>query len=95
MPTLDLSAQSIENVLDSPETSKWLRTSLLQAISRDPVDATNDAELLFQLLSERSDAILSTAITASAKIHWGQLQQEKKDTKQAIACGLGGKSTPL
>jgi hypothetical protein len=72
MPTLYLPAQSIENVLASPEASNWLRTSLLQAIARDPVDATNDAELLFQLLSARSDAILSTAITASAKEHWGQ-----------------------
>lgn len=44
-------------VLNHPATSKWLREALRSAMDRDPVDATNDAEYLAQLLRERCDAI--------------------------------------
>jgi len=49
---------SIEAILADPSTSNWLKSSLSAALSRDPVDAANDACLLKTLLEERSDAIL-------------------------------------
>lgn len=43
----------ITAVLACPVTSFWLRQSLEQAITRDCVDAANDAEHLSKLLSAR------------------------------------------
>ena len=37
-------------VLDDPASSSWLRSSLLTALERDPVDALNDAIVLATLL---------------------------------------------
>jgi hypothetical protein len=49
----------IAGVLGDPAASSWLKTSLCSALSRDPVDAANDAELLALLLELRCRAILS------------------------------------
>jgi hypothetical protein len=46
-------------VLHDPAASSWLKTCLCSALSRDPVDAANDAEVLAQLLERRCRAILS------------------------------------
>ena len=43
----------ITAVLACPTTSFWLRQSLEQALTRDCVDAANDAELLSKLLAAR------------------------------------------
>jgi len=43
----------IAAVLADPTTSHWLKHSLQQALPRDPVDAVNDAEWLFELLNKR------------------------------------------
>jgi hypothetical protein len=51
----------IDDVLSSPSSSFWLTTSLRTALSRDPVDAARDAELLAQLLSARVQAVLVEA----------------------------------
>lgn len=48
---------SIEEVLRSPGTSFWLRNALNAASFRDPVDAVNDAELLFRLLQRRLNTV--------------------------------------
>ena len=48
---------SIEEVLADPATSSWLTNALLAALSRDPVDAANDAEVLARLLDRHCQAI--------------------------------------
>lgn len=51
---------SIEEILADPSASFWLRNALLAALSRDPVDAANDAEVLARLLDRRCREILET-----------------------------------
>jgi hypothetical protein len=41
----------IDDVLNDPTISHWLKSSLTSALNRDPLDATNDAEILFFILS--------------------------------------------
>ncbi len=48
-----------EDVLGDPAASFWLKDALLSALSRDPVDAANDAEVLAGLLEQRWRSILS------------------------------------
>ena len=50
---------SIDEVLADPAASFWLKTTLLSALCRDPVDAAHDSEILARLLAERCDKILS------------------------------------
>lgn len=54
----DRDLPSIEEVLNDPAASSWLRAALYSALSRDPVDAANDAELLAQILDARCNKIL-------------------------------------
>ena len=49
----DQELPSIDEVLHDPSASSWLRTALLTALTRDPVDAANDAEVLARLLDRR------------------------------------------
>jgi hypothetical protein len=49
----------IEQVLSDPSASFWLKAALGSALDRDPVDAANDAEVLFRLLDERCREILN------------------------------------
>jgi len=49
---------TIEEVLADPSASFWLRNALLAALSRDPVDAANDADVLARLLNNRCREIL-------------------------------------
>lgn len=59
-PQRDLGRElpSIEEVLEDPSASAWLRSSLSAALNRDPVDAANDAEVLVQLLQRRCQNLL-------------------------------------
>ena len=43
----------IEEVLNDPTISNWLKSALGSALNRDLLDATNDAEMLFLILSQR------------------------------------------
>jgi hypothetical protein len=52
LPTIDV-------VLGDPSASFWLKTALRSALSRDPVDAAHDSDVLAKLLGERCDEILS------------------------------------
>lgn len=47
------SAVQIQKILVDPCASHWLKYSLETAIQRDPVDAANDAAILFSLLEAR------------------------------------------
>lgn len=52
---------TIEEVLADLATSGWMKNALLSALSRDPVDAANDAELLSRLLDEHCKILLLNA----------------------------------
>jgi hypothetical protein len=47
MPTID-------EILNDPSASNWLRDALRKALDRDPVDAANDAEILAAVLAARA-----------------------------------------
>ena len=49
---------SIEQILADPAASDWLRAALHSALSRDPVDAANDAEVLARVLDRWCRQIL-------------------------------------
>jgi len=42
-----------DTVLADPAASTWLRNTLSHALTRDPVDAANQAELLSRVLAAR------------------------------------------
>ena len=44
--------ERIADILNDPATSYWLKVSLTEALQRDPVDASNDADLLAEVLEE-------------------------------------------
>jgi len=58
-PTNSGEPPEITEVLGDPAASSWLKTCLCSALSRDPVDAANDAEVLAKLLARRCRVILS------------------------------------
>lgn len=45
-----------EELLASPAVSDWLKLALRTALTRDPVDASDDASLLASVLNARADA---------------------------------------
>jgi len=47
----------IAEVLDDKSTSFWLRSALASAITRDPIDAFNDAEVLVELLRDQAGLV--------------------------------------
>lgn len=47
---------SAEEILSSPDASFWLKTALQSALLRDPVDASNDADVLAAVLAGRYKA---------------------------------------
>jgi 3'-phosphoadenosine 5'-phosphosulfate (PAPS) 3'-phosphatase len=56
-PELDDQLPSTEQVLADPAASSWIKQALQSALSRDPVDAANDAEVLAGLLDTRCQKI--------------------------------------
>ena len=48
----------IDEVPADPAASFWLKTALRSALSRDPVDAANDSEIMARLLGRRCREIL-------------------------------------
>jgi hypothetical protein len=48
-----MTAKIIDDVLNDPTISDWLKWALRSALNRDPLDVTNDAEMLFLILSQR------------------------------------------
>lgn len=49
--------ERIAATLNDPAASFWLKEALHTALSRDPVDAANDADFLAMLLQQRLDAV--------------------------------------
>jgi hypothetical protein len=50
---------SPDEILADPAASGWLKNALRAAMTRDPVDAANDAEWVFRLLERRARHALS------------------------------------
>jgi len=48
----------IDEVLADPAASFWLKAALHSALSRDPVDAAHDSEIMARLLERRCREIL-------------------------------------
>ena len=46
--------EEIERLLQDRAASNWLKNSLKAALPRDPMDAANDAEVLFSVLDRRA-----------------------------------------
>ncbi len=44
---------AIDEILADPAASFWLKAALRSALSRDPVDAANDADVLARVLNDR------------------------------------------
>lgn len=53
MKTFDNQSTLVNKILNSSTESNWIKTALTLAMSRDIIDAANDAELLAEALSER------------------------------------------
>jgi hypothetical protein len=49
----------ITKLLEDPSTSFWLRDALRAALSRDYIDAANDAAILAVVLESRAQQLLS------------------------------------
>ena len=49
----------IDEVLADPAASYWLKRALQSSLSRDPVDAARDSDVLARLLGRRCGEILS------------------------------------
>lgn len=52
----------VGEVLRSPGTSFWLRDAIRTAMSRDPLDALSDAEMLLDLLQRRLSIVERDAL---------------------------------
>lgn len=50
--------------LRDPAASRWFRSSLASAMERDPVDAANDAEVLYRVLDRQAQRALVAARTS-------------------------------
>ncbi|MFA0921436.1 hypothetical protein ALP73_01118 [Pseudomonas coronafaciens pv. garcae] len=57
--------EEIQAVLECKSSSYWLRDALKSALSRDSVDAANDAEHLSDLLSRRCNSVLQSVPVAN------------------------------
>lgn len=49
---------TVQEVLQSPTSSNWLKDALRSALNRDCVDASHDAEILAMILGQRCDEAL-------------------------------------
>lgn len=55
---MDQNRSEFETLLADPATSFWLKDALRSALTRDPVDAERDAEILYVLLRCRAERAL-------------------------------------
>lgn len=63
-------------ILNDPACSDWLRSALVSALKRDPVDAVADAAVLGSVLRKHCEASFEAAAVASASADLAKLQAE-------------------
>jgi hypothetical protein len=56
----DMEPTTVDFILADLAASSWLKSALLAALSRDPVDAANDADVLAAILARRAREILES-----------------------------------
>lgn len=56
----DMEPPTVDLILADLEASNWLKSALLAALLRDPVDAANDADVLAAVLARRAREILES-----------------------------------
>ena len=56
------SDDELRQILNGPGVSSWMRVALSTALTRDPVDAANDAALLAMVLDRRAQEIATQAM---------------------------------
>ena len=49
--------QTAQRYIDAPDVSFWLKAAIKANRYRDPVDALGDADLLYDLMKRRADAV--------------------------------------
>ncbi len=64
---MDTLASAVERILADPAASDWLKSVLISALARDPVDATNDACTLLTALEAQAAVALRQAPTKPRK----------------------------
>jgi hypothetical protein len=57
--------QQALSVTEDAATSGWLKSALVEAINRDPVDAAGDAEVLSRILQLRVAAVQRVSVLPS------------------------------
>jgi hypothetical protein len=57
------SRSEINQILQDPSVSHWVKATLNSALDRDCVDAANDAALVGHLLAKRANEILAATAT--------------------------------
>ena len=62
----------IRHILADFAASRWLRESLRRALDRDPCDAANDAEVLYDVLCLRAAAIGGSVARSAAPAAGGR-----------------------
>ena len=50
---------NLNEILEDPGVSRWLKDAIKTAYERDPVDALHDARRLLKMLAERYTRIVS------------------------------------
>lgn len=56
---------TIDEALRSPVISHWLKNALRSALDRDPVQAANEAQLLFDILDTHACEVVERSIRLS------------------------------
>ena len=57
------SQSQINEILQDPSVSHWVKAALKLALDRDCVDAANDASLVAHILTNRANEILAASST--------------------------------
>ena len=59
--------EEIQQVMQDPAASSWLKVCLATSLTRDPVDVANDADVLASLLSARADEMIRDGLAPQAQ----------------------------
>lgn len=86
-----------EDLIADPSTSQWLRDALRTALSRDPVDAANDVEILAAVVVSLCDESLAEQVSAKSRLDTGStlvmtLDQNRTNIYGTLECVCGHRS---
>ncbi|ANJ76581.1 hypothetical protein PQH03_28655 [Ralstonia insidiosa] len=61
---MTLTDMKVQQVLNDPSTSDWLKNALRAQLERDPVDAANDADVLAEIFRSKLAEVFGTTGSA-------------------------------